>query len=51
MLERLPGENRVTVGADKGYDTKDFVTECRNLQVTPHRSIIDTEGCYSRCWV
>ena len=36
MLERLPGENRVTVGADKGYDTHGFVAECRQLNVTPH---------------
>lgn len=36
MLEQLPGTNRVTVGADKGYDTKDFVAECRNINVTPH---------------
>jgi transposase len=36
MLEQIPGENRVTVGGDKGYDTKDFVAECRNLKVTPH---------------
>jgi transposase len=36
MLERLPGEKRVTVGADKAYDTKDFVAECRNIKVTPH---------------
>jgi transposase len=36
MLERLPGDHRVTVGADKAYDTKDFVAECRNLKVTPH---------------
>jgi transposase len=36
MLERLPGDKRVTVGADKAYDTKDFVAECRNMVVTPH---------------
>jgi transposase len=36
MLEQIPGDHRVTVGADKAYDTKDFVAECRNLQVTPH---------------
>jgi transposase len=36
MLERLPEDSRVTVGADKAYDTKDFVAECRNMQVTPH---------------
>jgi transposase len=36
MLEQVPGGHRVTVGADKAYDTKDFVAECRNLKVTPH---------------
>jgi len=36
MLKRLPGDQRVTVGADKAYDTKDFVAECRNIKVTPH---------------
>lgn len=27
---------RVTVGADKAYDTKDFVQACRDINVTPH---------------
>jgi hypothetical protein len=27
MIESLPGDYPVTVGADKGYDTKDFVAE------------------------
>lgn len=36
MLEQLPGGQRVTVGGDKGYDTRDFVAECRNINVTPH---------------
>jgi transposase len=36
MLEQLSGIKRVTVGGDKGYDTTDFVTECRHLKVTPH---------------
>ena len=36
MLEQIPGEHRVTVGADKAYDTRDFVSECRNMKVTPH---------------
>jgi transposase len=36
MLEKIPGDHRVTVGADKGYDTRDFVAECRHLHVTPH---------------
>jgi len=36
MLEQIPGTQRVTVAGDKGYDTKDFVAECRNMNVTPH---------------
>src|SRR5262249_47338617 len=36
LLEQIPGSRRVTVGADKGYDTRDFVRECRHLNVTPH---------------
>jgi transposase len=36
MLQDLPGDRRVTVGGDKGFDTAEFVRECRNLQVTPH---------------
>ena len=36
MMERLPGDQPVTVGADKNYDTKDFVAESRNLKATPH---------------
>jgi transposase len=36
MLEEIAGIKRVTVGADKGYGTRDFVAECRNLKVTPH---------------
>jgi len=27
---------RVTLGADKGYDTRDFVEACRERNVTPH---------------
>jgi transposase len=36
MLEKLPGIQAVTVGGDKGFDTRGFVEECRNLRVTPH---------------
>lgn len=36
MLYMLGGTKRITVGGDKGYDTKDFVAECRELNVTPH---------------
>jgi hypothetical protein len=36
MLEKIPGGRRITLGADKHYDTQDFVDGCRDLQVTPH---------------
>lgn len=36
MIEKIPGDHPVTVGADKAYDTKDFVAEARNLKATPH---------------
>jgi transposase len=37
MLARLRRrQRRLTLGADKGYDTQDFVTGCRELEVTPH---------------
>ena len=36
MLQNLPGDQQVTVGGDKGFDTAEFVQECRNLHVTPH---------------
>ena len=46
MLASAPGTGRITVGADRGYDTKGFVGRCRNVKVTPHvaqkqRSAID----------
>jgi transposase len=36
MLEQIAGTQQVTVGGDKGFDTKDFVKECRHMRVTPH---------------
>jgi len=36
MLDQVPGSKRLTVAGDKGYDTRDFVAECRKLGVTPH---------------
>ena len=46
MLEAVPGAGRITVGADRGYDARDFVMGCRKSRVTPHvaqkqRSAID----------
>lgn len=36
LLECLPGRHRKTLGADKAYDTRDFVADCRARRVTPH---------------
>ncbi|MEO7275273.1 MAG: IS5 family transposase [Vicinamibacterales bacterium] len=36
MLERMPGRHRVTLAADKAYDTRDFVANLRAMGVTPH---------------
>jgi transposase len=36
MVEGIEGWGRVTLGADKGYDRKEFVLELREHQVTPH---------------
>jgi transposase len=36
MLAGLPGTQRKTVGADKAFDTEEFVNGCRALNVTPH---------------
>ena len=38
MTGRIAGEQRVTVGADRGYDTRGFVREMRYRNVTPHVS-------------
>src|SRR5881628_642287 len=38
MTERVEGVECITLGADKGYDTKEFVKEMRGMNVTPHVS-------------
>jgi IS5 family transposase len=38
MAKRIDGVDRVTLAADKGYDTRDFVKEMRHMHVTPHVS-------------
>lgn len=42
MLGELRGDHRVTLGADKGYDTAEFVDRLRSLGVTPHVAQNDT---------
>ncbi len=36
MLDRQERRRRITLGADKGYDTQDFIADCRARGVTPH---------------
>jgi hypothetical protein len=38
MAGRIESEKRVTVGADKGYDTRGLVRDLRERNVTPHVS-------------
>ena len=36
MVEAVPGRHRITVGADRAYDTRDFVARLRELGAAPH---------------
>jgi transposase len=36
MIAARPGRHRITLGADKAYDTADFVADMRRLGATPH---------------
>jgi transposase len=36
LMGRITRKPRVTLGADKGYDTADFIANMRDLGVTPH---------------
>src|SRR5512132_4056798 len=36
LIKDLPGRHRITVGADRAYDTADFVAGLRGLNATPH---------------
>lgn len=36
MVEQVPGTHRITVAADKAYDTRDLVDGLRAMQATPH---------------
>ncbi len=42
MLTERPGTHRITVGADKLYDTRGFVADLRELKATPHVAQNDT---------
>jgi transposase len=36
LIEEIPRQKRITVGADKGYDVASFVEALREKQATPH---------------
>ena len=36
MVQRVAGDHRITVAADKGYDTRDLVAGLRAMHATPH---------------
>lgn len=36
LAEKIPGIRRVTLGADKAYDTRELVEELRRMNITPH---------------
>jgi transposase len=46
LVKAVAGGRRVTLGADKAYDTANFVMECREEKVTPHvaQNITATRG-------
>jgi IS5 family transposase len=36
LVENKPQSGQITVGADKGFDAKEFVEQCRLYGITPH---------------
>ena len=42
LVNALGGSRRITLGADKNYDTQGFVGEARGMKVTPHVAQNDT---------
>jgi transposase len=39
MLDRRPSRRRITLGADKAYDVRQFVKDLRERKVTPHIAV------------
>jgi hypothetical protein len=48
IVTTIPSRRRFTLGADKGYDTQDFVARCHRLGITPHVAQNTTHR--SRAW-
>lgn len=45
IVRYSPGAKPITVGADKGFDTADFVADMRDFNVTPHVAQNTTNRC------
>lgn len=43
LIRRRRRQRRISVGGDKGYDTKRFVGECRAMNVTAHVAMNETK--------
>jgi transposase len=39
LIDRRPGRRRITLGADKGYDVRQFIADLRARSVTPHIAV------------
>lgn len=39
LVDRMAGAGRITLGADKAYDVRQFIADLRSRQVTPHVAI------------
>jgi IS5 family transposase len=44
MVDAIRGSRRITVGADKGYDAREFITRLRERNVTPHIAMNVSRG-------
>ncbi|MDP7179407.1 MAG: IS5 family transposase [Verrucomicrobiota bacterium] len=49
MIGKRAGGQRLTLGADKGYDAKDFVNRLRKLNVSPHIARKKVGSAMERC--
>ena len=49
MIKEKAGAKRATLGADKGYDAKEFVKELRTLNVSPHIAQKAVGSAMARC--
>jgi hypothetical protein len=49
MLDRMEGDHEITLGADKGYDSEDFVACCRQMNTIAH--VAQNKGPHRRSFV